>query len=169
VSLICENQSLTYQALNGQANQLAHTLQSSGIGPEQRVAVYIERSLEMVIALLAIVKTGAAYVPLDTSYPEERLLYMLGDADVSAVIAGSPRPQSWGSEARSTETPWIEIGEFCSSDASHPSNTQNPQRTLSPTNSVYVIYTSGSTGKPKGVINTHRGLVNRLCWMQQTY
>ena len=173
IALIYENQSLTYQALNEQANQIAHTLQSSGIGPEQRVAVYIERSLEMAIALLAIVKTGAAYVPLDTSYPEERLLYMLGDADVSAVIAGSPRPQSWGSETRSTETPWIEIGEFWSGDASHltntQTNTQNPQRTLSPTNSVYVIYTSGSTGKPKGVINTHQGLVNRLCWMQQTY
>ncbi|MEM9087119.1 MAG: amino acid adenylation domain-containing protein [Cyanobacteria bacterium P01_F01_bin.53] len=143
IALIFQGQSLTYQALNEQANQLAYTLQNKGIGPEHRVAVYLNRSLEMAIALLAIVKTGAAYVPLDPSYPEERLTYMLTDAEVSAVLKEIPD---------SSQQP-----------------TGNPHRTLSPDSSVYVIYTSGSTGKPKGVINTHQGLVNRLCWMQQTY
>ncbi len=146
IALIFQDQSLSYQALNQQANQLAHHLQSLGIGPEQRVAVRLDRSFEMAIALLAIIKTGAAYVPLDPSYPEDRLSYMLADANVSATIS----EQSFNSSVEQLST-------------------QNPQRTLHPQNSVYVIYTSGSTGQPKGVINTHQGLVNRLCWMQQTY
>ena len=143
IALTFANQSLTYQALNEKSNQLAHFLQNLGIGPEQRVAIRLERSLEMAIALLAVVKAGAAYVPLDPSYPEARLDYMLADADVSAVLTD------------------ISVG------SQQP--TANPQRTLSPSNSAYVIYTSGSTGRPKGVINTHRGIVNRLSWMQQAY
>ncbi|MEL6468399.1 MAG: amino acid adenylation domain-containing protein [Cyanobacteria bacterium J06623_4] len=143
IALIFSNQSLTYQSLNEQANQLAHTLQSKGIGPEDRVAVYLERSVEMVIALLAIIKAGATYVPLDPSYPEERIDYMRSDAE--AVITLSNLPDSSAQEKG------------------------NPVRTLHPDNSFYIIYTSGSTGQPKGVINTHRALVNRLCWMQQTY
>ncbi|MEO1395699.1 MAG: amino acid adenylation domain-containing protein [Cyanobacteria bacterium J06634_5] len=143
IALIFEGQSLTYQALNEQANQLAHHLKNQGIGQEHRVAVYLNRSLEMAITLLAIVKTGAAYVPLDPSYPAERLTYMQTDAEASAVLKELPD---------SSQQP-----------------ISNPHRTLSPDSSVYVIYTSGSTGKPKGVINTHQGLVNRLCWMQQTY
>ncbi|MEO1389329.1 MAG: amino acid adenylation domain-containing protein [Cyanobacteria bacterium J06634_6] len=142
-ALIFKDQTLTYQALNEQANQLAHSLQEAGIGPEQRVAVYMERSLEMALALLAIVKAGAAYVPSDPSYPEDRIQYMLEDADVSAVLKDIPE---------TSDQP-----------------THNPKRTLHPQSSAYVIYTSGSTGKPKGVINTHQGIVNRLCWMQQTY
>lgn len=149
IALLFENQSLTYQALNQQANQLAHHLQNLGIGPEHRVAVQLERSVEIAIALLAIVKSGAAYVPLDPSYPEERLSYMLADADVSTVL-----------------TEVTEVAEV--TDCSQQS-IANPKRTLYPHNSVYVIYTSGSTGQPKGVINTHQGLVNRLCWMQETY
>ena len=144
IALIFKTQTLTYEALNAKANQLAHHLQRKGIGAEQRVAVHLDRSLEMVIALFAILKTGAAYVPLDPSYPKDRLEYMLSDADVSAVLNNHIL-------------------------AGTGQSTTNPQRTLQPDNSAYVIYTSGSTGKPKGVINTHRGLVNRLCWMQQTY
>ncbi|MGB3300747.1 MAG: amino acid adenylation domain-containing protein, partial [Phormidesmis sp.] len=158
IALIFNHQSLTYQALNQQANQLAHALQSSGIGPEHRVAVRLERSLEMAIALLAILKTGAAYVPLDPSYPEERLSYMLADADVSTVIDATVlKDMAVGSQSSNSQP-----------SNTDPSNT-NPQRILHPLNSAYVIYTSGSTGQPKGVINTHQGLVNRLSWMQQTY
>ena len=143
IALVFEAQSLTYQALNSRANQLAHALQAAGIGPEQRVAVYLERSLEMAIALLAAVKVGAAYVPIDPEYPAEQIDYMLADADVSIVLKD------------------LSAGE------NQPS--KNLERMLSPQNSVYVIYTSGSTGRPKGVVNTHKGLVNRLCWMQRTY
>ncbi|MEL6553017.1 MAG: amino acid adenylation domain-containing protein [Cyanobacteria bacterium J06621_11] len=187
---IATDQTLTYQALNEQANQLAHQLQSIGIGPEKRVAVYLERSLDMVIALLAIVKAGAAYVPLDPSYPKERLTYMFEDADLSAVISATSADACFQScvqsylqtekgKNSSTELPWISLDAFWQSniwqsnseadqqDQTLPSH--NPQRQLEPDSSVYVIYTSGSTGKPKGVINTHQGLVNRLSWMQQTY
>lgn len=136
-------QSLTYQSLNQQANQLAHYLQSQGIGPESRVAIAIDRSIEMVVALLGILKAGAAYVPLDSSYPAARLDYMRRDAAVELTL---------------NELPAL---------AAYP--TTNPSRTLQPDSSIYVIYTSGSTGQPKGVINTHKALVNRLCWMQQTY
>jgi amino acid adenylation domain-containing protein len=166
IALTFETQSLTYQALNAKANQLAHHLQQLGIGPEQRVAIYCERSREMVIALLAIVKSGAAYVPLDPSYPAERLSYMLSDADVSAIV-GQEQPAFSPSEL-----PFIRISEASLSEdtaAGISLPTTNPLRHLSPENSIYVIYTSGSTGQPKGVINTHQALVNRLCWMQQTY
>jgi len=144
IALTFENKTLTYQALNEQSNRLAHYLQSSGIGEGQRVAVQIERSLNLVIALLAVLKTGAAYVPLEPSYPSERLVYMREDASVATVLKDLP--------TNLQQQP-----------------THNPPRSLRPDSSAYVIYTSGSTGKPKGVINTHKGIVNRLCWMQQAY
>ncbi|MEO0806074.1 MAG: amino acid adenylation domain-containing protein, partial [Cyanobacteria bacterium J06643_4] len=137
------HQSLTYQTLNESANQLAHYLQAQGIGPESKVTVAINRSVEMVVALLGILKAGAAYVPLDSSYPPARLDYMRHDAAVELTLSELP------------------------SLAAYP--TTNPPRTLQPDSSLYVIYTSGSTGQPKGVINTHQALINRLCWMQQTY
>ncbi|MEM6451443.1 MAG: amino acid adenylation domain-containing protein [Cyanobacteria bacterium P01_D01_bin.105] len=158
IALVSEDETLTYQALNEKANQLALYLQSLGVGlgadSQQRVAVQMERSLSLVIALLAVLKAGAAYVPLDPSYPAERIAYMREDADVTIVI---------------TESFLTDLSSKDSSATLQKQPTHNPTRSLQPNSSAYVIYTSGSTGNPKGVINTHQGIVNRLCWMQQTY
>ncbi|WP_299485540.1 amino acid adenylation domain-containing protein [Acaryochloris sp. IP29b_bin.137] len=159
VALIVDEVTLTYRELHQRANQLAHRLQKQGIGPEHRVAIYLERSVAMMVAILAVVKAGATYVPLDPSYPQARLQWMLEDAAVAAVLTD-----------QSTLLPTLpSIAPLIDVSAGTHSPTTEPQRLLHPDNSVYIIYTSGSTGQPKGVINTHRGLVNRLQWMQETY
>lgn len=158
-----EGVSLSYIELNRRANQLAHNLQVAGIGPEMRVGVCMERSLEMVVALLAVLKAGAAYVPLDPGYPQERLAYMLEDAQVAMLLTQTALLEHLPSYAADTlclDTFWeTERGEAAT----------NPDSIVQPDNIAYMIYTSGSTGKPKGVMNTHRGIVNRLYWMQQEY
>ncbi|MEM6252548.1 MAG: amino acid adenylation domain-containing protein [Cyanobacteria bacterium P01_D01_bin.156] len=158
-AVIFEDQALTYQELHQKANQLAHHLQSQGIASEHRVGIYFQRALGMTVAILAVIKAGAAYVPLDPEYPAARLHWMLEDADITAVIIDKllnlpPLPDT---------VVTIDV-----TDGSQQPSTE-PKHGLTHENSAYNIYTSGSTGKPKGVINTHRGLVNRLCWMQEAY
>ena len=148
-AVIFEDEKLTYQELNVKANQLAHYLRSTGVQPEVLIGISLERSMEMVIAILAVLKAGGAYVPLDPEYPQERLDFIQEETQVKTILTQE------------------KIREILSNAAQFPE--YNPVNTTSLLNSIYVIYTSGSTGKPKGVINTHRGLVNRLCWMQQTY
>ncbi|MEO1590243.1 MAG: amino acid adenylation domain-containing protein [Cyanobacteria bacterium J06632_22] len=163
-ALIFEGQTLTYRELHQRANQLAHTLQQSHIGPEDRVAIYLERSLAVVVAILAVIKAGAAYVPLDPGYPAARLEWMLSDADVAAVLvdATANLPTLPG------DAPVIDIAAGAQQPTSKQT-TSEPPNNLQPDNSLYVIYTSGSTGRPKGVVNTHRSLINRLMWMQDAY
>ncbi|MEO0868147.1 MAG: amino acid adenylation domain-containing protein, partial [Cyanobacteria bacterium J06642_11] len=156
-AIVFEDQSLTYQELHERANQLAHHLQSQGIAPEHRVGIYFQRSLNMMVAILAVIKAGAAYVPLDPDYPAARLQWMLEDAELAAVIADKTLPPLPDTVVA------IDVA-----DGSQQLVTAI-KHGLTPGNSAYVIYTSGSTGQPKGVINTHRGLVNRLCWMQEAY
>ncbi|HEY0370700.1 MAG TPA: amino acid adenylation domain-containing protein, partial [Thermoanaerobaculia bacterium] len=146
IAVVFENDSLTYAELNARANQLAHALIALGVEPDDRVAVRMDRSLEMVIALLGTLKAGGAYVPLDPTYPEDRLEYMVNDADPKAVLTEEL------------------VNTLC---AQHP--THNPQPKTTPRNLAYVIYTSGSTGMPKGVLNEHQGVVNRLWWAQSEY
>ncbi|BCL84580.1 non-ribosomal peptide synthetase [Ktedonobacteria bacterium brp13] len=163
VAVIFEGQPLTYRQLNSRANQLAHLLQAEGVGPETLVGVSMERSLELVVALLAILKAGGAYVPLDPSYPTERLRYLLEDAGVALVLTQSRFTQQLVHEG---------VKLICLDPDWHvhrQGNEQNPSSTVGPDNMVYMIYTSGSTGQPKGVINIHRALSNRLHWMQQAY
>ncbi|MEO1376872.1 MAG: condensation domain-containing protein [Cyanobacteria bacterium J06635_10] len=148
-AVIFEDEKLTYKELNIKANQLAHYLQSIGVQPEILVGICLERSIEMVISILAILKAGGAYVPLDPDYPLERLNFIQEETQLKTVLTQE------------------KIQEFLSNAAQFPQC--NPVNNTTLENSIYVIYTSGSTGKPKGVINTHRGLVNRLWWMQQTY
>ncbi|MEM6402526.1 MAG: AMP-binding protein, partial [Cyanobacteria bacterium P01_D01_bin.116] len=148
-AVIFEDEKLTYQQLNIKANQLAHYLQSIEVKPEILVGICLERSLEMVIAILAVLKAGGAYVPLDPEYPQERLDFIQEETQVKTILTQE------------------KIREILSNAAQFPKS--NPVNSTALENSIYVIYTSGSTGKPKGVINTHRGLVNRLWWMQQTY
>lgn len=162
-ALIFEDQALSYRELNRRANRLAHALQAWGVEPDVLVGVCMERSIEMVVALLAILKAGGAYVPLDPGYPQERLAYMLQDAQApvlltqSAIAARLPRTEA---KVVSLDSDWGE------ERAGHD---ENPISGVQPDNLIYMIYTSGSTGKPKGALNIHRGLCNRLHWMQQAY
>ncbi len=163
VAVVFEDSLLTYWELNARANQLAHHLQSLGVGPEVLLGICTERSLEMVVGLLGILKAGGAYVPLDPAYPQERLQFMLNDSQVSLLltqeklVAGLPEQKA---RVICLDTDWEVIAQ---------ENEENPVSGVEPENLAYVIYTSGSTGKPKGAMNTHRGISNRLRWMQETY
>jgi amino acid adenylation domain-containing protein len=166
MAVVYEGQRLTYWELNHRANQLARYLIDHGVGPDQRVGVCLERSLEMVVGLLGIVKAGGAYVPLDPDYPAERLAYMLADAQprvllIQERLRGSLPP---------TDARWIALDEQWEEVAQYPGGNLDPlEQSLERAHLAYVIYTSGSTGRPKGAMNEHRGVVNRLQWMQQQY
>jgi alanine racemase len=161
VAIVFQDQQLTYQELNQKANQLAHHLQNLGVEPEVLVGICVERSLDMFVALLGVLKAGGAYIPLDPNYPPERLAFILEDAAVSILIteqhlqAGMPEQQA---KLLLIDQDWNAI-------AQQPST--NPQSAVQPDHLAYVIYTSGSTGKPKGVQIMHGAAVNLLCSMQQ--
>ncbi|HYX15543.1 MAG TPA: amino acid adenylation domain-containing protein [Nostoc sp.] len=163
VAVVFEDQQLTYGELNAKANQLAHHLRSLGVRPEILVGICVERSLEMVIGLLAILKAGGAYIPLDPSYPQERLAYMLKDSQPSVLLTQQHLVESLSTHKAKVvyiDGNWgLSVGQ----------NTGNPACNITCDNLAYVIYTSGSTGKPKGAMNTHRGICNRLLWMQDAY
>jgi len=144
IAVIFEDTALTYADFDLRTNELAQSLVAQGVGPESIVGVALERSIELVIALVAIVKAGGAYLPLDPDYPEARIEQMLEDAAPQVVLSAS--------------------------SVVNQSTTEGTESTEAlPLNPAYVIYTSGSTGKPKGVPNTHEGLLNRILWMQSAY
>ncbi len=162
-ALVAGSELLTYDQLNRRANRVAHGLRRLGVGPEAVVGVLMERSVEMVVALLGAVKAGAAYLPLDPTYPVERLAFMLSDAGAAAVLAQEEWRDRIPAGAISVlpldgPRPWAADGDD-----------RNPPCLTLPANAVYVIYTSGSTGRPKGVVNTHGALCNRLLWGQSTF
>ena len=161
VALRFEDEPLTYAELNARANQLAHHLRRRGVGPEVRVGVLMERSLEMVVSLLAVLKAGGAYVPLDPSLPAERLAYMLDDSAVPLVLAQAALR---GAVPARQGVAVLAVDALAERLAAEPA--ENPAPGAGPESLAYVIYTSGSTGRPKGVMNQHRGVVNRLVWMQ---
>ena len=169
VALVFEENRLSYAELNERANRLAHLLISQGIGPEQLVALALPRSLEMVISLLGILKTGAAYLPLDPEYPAERLAYMLRDAEpvcvLSTVRIAERVPD--GVARILLDDPETALL-LAQSQESNPSDAQR-RRPLQAQNPAYVIYTSGSTGRPKGVVVTQGGLTNFLVAMQEHF
>ncbi|HXO22158.1 MAG TPA: amino acid adenylation domain-containing protein, partial [Thermoanaerobaculia bacterium] len=162
VAVVDESGQITYRELEARAGRLAGHLRSLGVGPEVLVAVGAERSVQMVVGLLAVLEAGGAYVPLDSGYPDDRLGFMLEDSGAPVLLADerlAPRLARHG-EARLVV---LDGGEEGWSDA-------GPARVRTAADcAAYAIYTSGSTGRPKGVINTHRGIVNRLRWMQETY
>ncbi|HHK1012063.1 TPA: non-ribosomal peptide synthase/polyketide synthase [Pseudomonas aeruginosa] len=153
---------LDYAELNRRANRLAHALIERGVGADRLVGVAMERSIEMVVALMAILKAGGAYVPVDPEYPEERQAYMLEDSGVQLLLSQShlKLPLAQGVQR-------IDLDQADACLENHAEN--NPGVELNGENLAYVIYTSGSTGKPKGAGNRHSALSNRLCWMQQAY
>ncbi|MCC5622887.1 non-ribosomal peptide synthetase, partial [Nostoc sp. CHAB 5715] len=163
IAVVFKEEKLTYRELNQRANQLAHYLQNLGVQPETLVGIYLERSLLMVISILAILKAGAAYVPLDPDYPTQRLAYILRETEVSVILTQASLLEnlpSHSSKAVCLDRDWQEISQYAQHNISTSVNLDNI---------IYVIYTSGSTGQPKGVINIHRGVSNRLFWMQQQY
>ncbi|MBD2690475.1 non-ribosomal peptide synthetase [Anabaena catenula] len=163
VAVVFENEQLTYRELNTRANQLAHYLQKLGVIPEVLVGICVERSLEMIIGLLGILKAGGAYVPIDPAYPQERLGYMLTDAQVSVLLTQKHLLETL--PAHNAQTLYLDQDK----NLFITQSTANPISNTTSENLAYVIYTSGSTGKPKGAMNTHKGLCNRLLWMQDTY
>ena len=162
VAVAFEEEELSYLELNRRANLLAHHLRSMGVGPEARVGICVRRSLQMMIALLAIHKAGGAYVPLDPNYPAERLEFMLEDSTATVLITEA---------ALSTKLPFAaERTVLVENFFAQPQNQEfekNPESGATPENPAYVIYTSGSTGKPKGVVVLHRNLANFFTAMDE--
>ncbi|MBV7336777.1 amino acid adenylation domain-containing protein [Chloroflexi bacterium TSY] len=159
IATIFGDEQLTYRELNQRANQLAHHLQSLGVGPEVLVGICVERSLEMVVGVLGILKAGGVYVPLDPNYPLERLALMLTDAQPLVLL----------SESRLLDSLPHTSAKIVPLDTDWPTDQSrtNPMSTIQPEHLAYVIYTSGSTGRPKGVQITHQSLTNFLTAMQQ--
>ncbi len=159
IAVIYEEQRLTYLELNQRANQLAHYLQTLGIGPEVLVAIYMDRSLAMLVGLLGVLKAGGAYVPLDPTYPTERLAFMLEDSHASVLLTQQQlidELPDYDKQVVCLDKDWATIAK-CSN--------QKLTCKIWPDNLAYVIYTSGSTGKPKGVQIPHRAVVNFLSTM----
>lgn len=162
-ALVFDDQELSYLALNRRANRLAHVLQARGVGPHVLVGICAERSLELVIGLLAILKVGGAYVPIDPAYPTSRVSYMLEDSGVAMLL--TQRQLAKHIPATTAELIFLDGG--CENDT--PADDQNPSSAVTAGDPAYMIYTSGSTGSPKGAINGHQGICNRLLWMQDVY
>ncbi|MDP9968776.1 amino acid adenylation domain-containing protein, partial [Variovorax paradoxus] len=163
-ALVFEDTSLTYAELNARANRLAHHLIAQGVGPESFVALALPRSLEMVTSLLAILKTGAAYLPLDVDYPKERLAFMLQDARPVCMVTDTLTSQSLP-QVKSTlclDDPAV-VTALAACPVSNPVDAQRTSP-LRPLSLAYVLYTSGSTGNPKGVGGTYQAIANRLHW-----
>ncbi|NEP60335.1 MAG: amino acid adenylation domain-containing protein, partial [Symploca sp. SIO2G7] len=154
VAVVFKDQQLTYRELNQRANQLAHYLQKVGVKPEVIVGICVERSLEMIVGVLGILKAGGAYLPLDPTYPAERLAFILSDSQVPILLTTrklvTELPQYHG-QVICLDTDWATIAQ---------ESAQNPDSGVTVENLAYLIYTSGSTGTPKGVLVTHEGLGN---------
>ncbi|GCE14527.1 non-ribosomal peptide synthetase [Tengunoibacter tsumagoiensis] len=163
IAVVFESEYLTYQALNEQANRVAHRLVDLGVQPETPVGLFLERSLDLVVGLLAILKAGGVYLPLEPTYPQERLSFLLEDAQPIVILT---------QEAFLTELPSQRQGHHLLCLDLEPFVQQSAEpigRQVSSDQLAYIIYTSGSTGRPKGVQNTHRAISNRLHWMQQQW
>ena len=163
VAVVFEGQELTYQELNIQANQLAHYLQSLGVNSEVLVGIYLERSLLVIVGLLAVLKAGGAYIPLDPDYPQQRLTYMAEDAQISLLLT---------QESLLDSLPAEDVGVIVLDKLAEKLTVQSPENPLSevvPENLLCLLYTSGSTGKPKGVMLTHAALVNHSWGISEVF
>ena len=168
VALVYEERSLSYGELNVSANRLAWRLRELGVGPEARVAICLERGLEMVIAMLATLKAGGAYAPLDPAYPSERLAYMLEDSEPVVLLThGATRSalaaHTLGLCAVDLDTDASQWAGYSEVDPENAGAGLNAQRL------AYILYTSGSTGLPKGVAIEHRSVVNFICWAKSAF
>ncbi|MGG0792541.1 amino acid adenylation domain-containing protein [Brevibacillus laterosporus] len=160
VAVVFENKQLTYRELNEKANRLARVLRAQGVGPDQAVGILVERSLEMIVGILAILKAGGAYVPINPEYPEERIRFMLEDSGIKLLLLQSQLQE------RITFT-----GELVILDESHApdGDGSNLEPIVLANNLIYIIYTSGTTGQPKGVMIEHQSVVNTIFWFSDRY
>jgi amino acid adenylation domain-containing protein len=161
VAVVFEEQQLTYRQLNARSNQLAHYLRKQGVGPEVLVGICVERSLEMVMAVLGVLKAGGVCVPLDPAYPKQRLAFMLNDTQAPVVLTqdgllGQLPPNE--AQVVCLDSEWKMIAQ---------ESPRNPGASVSPETAIYVLYTSGSTGNPKGVVMGHRPICNLIAWQLQ--
>jgi amino acid adenylation domain-containing protein len=161
IAVVFDDSRLTYSELNARSNRLAHHLRRLGVGPESLVAVFLDRSPDMIVALLGILKAGGAYVPLDPSYPKDRLAFMMEDAQITALVT-----EHRLSEELSAHTSQVVCVDAISEAASQD-DIENLDCRATAEDLAYVIYTSGSTGSPKGVQVLHRAVVNFLFSMQR--
>lgn len=159
IAVAFEDEQLSYEELNRQANRLARNLVRDGVQPNGLVGVFMERSIEMVVCLLGVLKTGAAYIPIDPKFPKDRIAYMIEHSGVAAVVSQAHLRESIPESNATVLT--IDS----SSELAPPSDALNPENTTQPDDLAYVIYTSGSTGKPKGVQVHHGAVTNFLCSM----
>jgi len=159
VAMLAEGQYLTYRELNQEANRLAHYLATLGVGPRVLVGVCLPRSLELIVGLLGILKAGGVYLPLDPTYPQERLAFLLADAQVPVLLTHTRFVGLFPDQG----TRFVCLDADCALLASQ--STQNPVNRNTSEDLAYVIYTSGSTGQPKGVAVPHTQVLNRLAWM----
>jgi amino acid adenylation domain-containing protein len=163
VAVVFDGKELTYRELNQRSNQLGHYLRTLGVGPDVFVGVFMERSLEMVVGIYGIVKAGGAYVPLDPEYPPERVAFMVKDTQVPVLLTQEHLVEKLphaGARIVCLDSEWSSVAGGIADNLLNSATAENL---------AYVIYTSGSTGMPKGVMNTHRGICNRLLWMQDAY
>ncbi|MCB8977443.1 MAG: amino acid adenylation domain-containing protein [Ardenticatenaceae bacterium] len=163
IALSFGDEAVTYQELNQRANQLAHTLRDRGVQPQTLVGIFLERSIDMVVALLAVFKAGCAYVPFDPATPQARLAYMLADAQIGLLLTQADLL----ARVPETAVPRLSLDTKHNQIATAP--TTNPLLTNQPHSLAYVIYTSGTTGKPKGVLVAQRGLLNHALAMRDYY
>jgi amino acid adenylation domain-containing protein/non-ribosomal peptide synthase protein (TIGR01720 family) len=165
IALVFGTQSLSYEALNQRANQVAHYLLTLGIRPDNSVAVCMERSVEMIVAVLGILKAGGAYLPLDPNYPADRLAYMLNDA--APVVLLTNRRTNLGLYSDLTTIPQLMLD--ADSAILDQQSISNPAVSILPKHLAYIIYTSGSTGQPKGVMIEHCNALNFIEWAKQAF
>jgi non-ribosomal peptide synthetase component F len=189
VAVVYNEHRLTYRELNGRANQLAHYLRRQGVTAETRVGISVERSLDMLVGILGILKAGAAYVPLDPEYPRDRLSFMLEETQAPVLLTQQPllgalpetphfdqsNPAIQNPKSKTCAEPGRSIQNrmvVCLDSDWHTiaqERDDNPLTVTVPEDLAYVIYTSGSTGRPKGVLTCHRGVVNYFSYLIQTY
>ncbi|EJL78409.1 amino acid adenylation enzyme/thioester reductase family protein [Variovorax sp. CF313] len=164
IALRFDGEAMRNDELNRRANRLAHLLRARGAGPERTVALAIPRSMELMVALLATLKTGAAYLPVDPDFPQDRIAFMLGDARPVCLVTTAALAEALPADAPKllldVAQTFAELGTCADTD---------PGIAIDPSHPAYVIYTSGSTGRPKGAVVPHRAIVNRLRWMQDRY
>jgi len=168
VAVVCGLRSLTYAGLQGRADRLACCLRAAGVGAETVVGLCLDRGVDMVVAVQAVWRAGGAYLPLDPAYPPDRLGFMLADSGARVLVGRRGRAGGLAeSLARDLNVVWLDDAAAQAAQAAAPAGTSPVA--VAAGQLAYVIYTSGSTGRPKGVLSGHRGLVNRLAWMQQAY
>ncbi|HET8840842.1 MAG TPA: amino acid adenylation domain-containing protein, partial [Ktedonobacteraceae bacterium] len=172
IALVSQQEQFTYAELNRRANQLAHLLQQYGIGFEQHIGICLTRSPDMVMVMLAVLKVGAAYVPLDPDYPQERLAFILNDANVNLLLTQSDLLERFSLDSLQYQA--SSLNALCVDDlwqtmATEHTHSENLDLPITASQQAYTIYTSGSTGQPKGVIIEHRSCAVLLFWARDTF